>query len=1101
MKRLTHLLAAALSLVLLAPLRAQNTFDKMVYCVGTSTQSGADRWAYVLFQPVQLNLLDGNALAVYQQNGSVGTFQLKSVTTGAVTDPSVIKPLIARAAALGENVAELNAAVTTMFQDLVPDASIPLERKLSAIIQGSLNAPEKRKSLFLLARQHPAMALALGQAVAVKLPGAGNYTFEVRNRGAVATAAAAAGNESVIGRVTVDTAAPLVLPAPGKPFNVVDTSAKGNLHAQLRWPTPDGLRQVSLSQYGFNVYRMAPAFVTTRNYHVTPPNRTQLAADIAAGQAARINVMPVLADRDYDAVSVADTANTSFFISDDNRQFEAGGTSFADGANFWYFVTARDILGRDGLVSPGLQVSMCDRIAPLPPTDLKVSNETSFATVGGSKQWLRLKWKTPEANDASGVLKYYVYRWSNIDQIAVNQRTLLPAPTVENPTPNPNLIATVNHTAGVTEYTLDDTGLPGSPVQPANNGISFWYTVRAVDNSSCQNVSGNSAPEFGVLRDREGPPAAQGDVLVCCYAPSLTFRNGIVTTNAAADQSRTAMHIELVAEAAGIGINEQCTAEFQIGGLYLGQVPFKLENGAPALRARLHYDQPETTSTSLREVQCSVRTASGKKSPIVYSSGVFTTTNNVTQTVTVTFDATTNAVCQPASTSNDCGNKHESVDPASSEPNLPQVTFIPPPGSREYKLYRRIDNGPLTLVKQGTYAAGAIDPAIIKDDAPPATPGTICYFVQCFDEQGNASPMAALGCIENCGKLPTPMLGGLEGTGNSASPKVKVKWFCPPAGVTRFEILLHRVSGSYALGGAGLSTDKAQHPNYQLFDGTAQQFDFSVFETASLESQGAATAGHSVELPCSAGDVQQVMIRAVGPGTYGSRCVGALSNGEEFSWTGSVASNAVDVPWPARPIPPQDAAFIQGLIPEWINAPGRPSLAAGVRIGHYTVDDRAWDLVPSLGANSEVQQTVMHASGSPSAYLYKNNEAAANEKGKYAGTLLPYALFRYQVANAKFPVVSGDVVQVSPLMEEIAYQTTTYPSGATNVPAHIIKDPFIVGIPKEVLPSGKLGAYLYALDRQPPVRGAEYKYLFVRFKERTKEIDRVVPAQGSVTIP
>ena len=1092
MKFIKLLAIAGLGLIQLT-VNAQDTFDKMVYCVGTTARSGTDNWAYVLFQPVQLDLLDGKAVAVYQQNGGAGAFQLKSVISGPQTDPSVIKPLLARSVSLGQNLAELQGAVNTMFQDMVPDASIPLEQKVSAIIRGSMGNAEKRKSLFLLARQHSGMALVMGQAVALKLPAAGSFTFEVRHRGAAATAATPPGDEGVLGRVTLNTAAPLVLPAPGQPFHVADTTPRGNLHAQLRWSTPNTLREVSLSQYGFNLYRMTSAFVTSRGYNVTPPTRTQLTADLAGGQATRVNRLPVVADRDYDATTVIDPANKSYFISDDNHQFD-GGTSFLDGSSYWYFVTARDILGVDGNVSPGRQVTMCDRIAPTPPTALKVTNESTF-TAGSNKQWLRVKWTAPEANDASGLLKYYVYRWTNIDQIAANQRT-------SPPSPNPNLIATVNHVAGTTEYFVDDLNLPGSPVQPANNGISFWYTVRAVDNSSCQNVSGNSAPEFGVLRDRQGPPAPQGNVLINCHHPVATFRNAVITTNAAAAQNRTQIHANILAEAVSPAISENDTAEFFSGNNLIGQVPFRMESGATALRARLLYDQDSGLS-SIREITCRIRTGTGLVSAIAYSTGAYSPTNNTTQTVNFTFDANATEVTYPAGTPNDCGDKHEPVDPVSGEMNLPTVTFIPPAASREYKVYRRIDNGPLSMIKQGTYPAGSAAPLQIPDDNIPALPGSICYYLQCFDEHGNASPMSLLGCIENCGKLPEPMLAGLEGTGNSAAPKVKVKWFCPPAGVTRFEILLHRTSGSYNLAGAGLSTDKAQHPNLVPFDGGAEKFDFTVFETASLKSLASLSAEHSVELPCSRADVHRVMVRAVGPGLYGSRCVGPLSNGEQFSWTGSAASNAIDVPWPARPVPALDNAFAAGLTTHWLNVPARPSLGAGVRIGYYTISDRGWEIAPALGANGEIQQTIMSTSASPESCLYKNKELAQNETGKFAGTLLPYALFRYQVPNAKFPAVSGDVTQVSPMMEEIAYQTGTYSSGGPAVPAHIVKDPFIAGIPHPSIPDNgdTLGAYLYALDRQPAVRGAEYKYLFVRFKGRTREIDRIVPASGSVTIP
>jgi hypothetical protein len=1084
MKHFLLILSAALSIV---SAKAQDAFDKMVYCTGTTAQSGPDHWAYILFQPVKLDLLDGKTLAVYQQSGNSGPFALKSVITGPQSDPSVIKPLLARSLPLGQDLAQLESSITAMFQDAVPDPAIPLERKLSAVIQGTIKDPAKRQNLFLLARQHPAMALILGQGAALKLPNTGSFTMEVRLR------SAAGQDEAVLGRVILNTAAPLVLPAPGQPFHVTDKTPRGHLHAQLRWATPDTLRQLSLSQYGFNVYRMTDAFVLSRGYQNNAPSRAQLTADVAAANAIRINRLPVLADRDYDAASVADPANTTFFIADDNKVFN-GGTAFVDASNHWYFATARDILGRDGAVSQGRKVTMCDRIAPLPPTNLAVTSETTFAA-GASKQWLRAKWNTPETNDASGFLKYYIYRWTNPDQIAVNQRTLDPAPAAANPA----LIGTVNHVAGTTSYSFDDTGLPGSPVQPANNGITFWYTVRAVDDSSCQNVSGNSTPQFGVLRDREGPPAASGDVLITCYSPAATFRSASLINNPTADQSRSQIHANLLAEATTPGLDEKATAEFWYGSTLLGIVAFKMEPGATALRARLLHDFDPTLS-SIREINCYIRTGSGKRSAIAFMAGQLAPTNNATQTASIVFDASVSTVNQPASTANECGNQHEPSNPASDEPNYPHVVFAPPLTSREYKIFRRVDDGDLSLVKQGTYPAGTLAPQTIPDDAVPATAAEICYYVQCFDEHGNPSPMALLGCIENCAPLQAPMLATIEATGNSASPKMKLRWFCPPAGITRFEIFLHRASGDYTLANAGLSSDKAAHPNFQPFNSTQTTFDFSIFETASLQSLAAVqSAEHSVELPCSIGDVSRVMIRAVGKGDFNNRCVGPLSNGEEFSWTGSVASTAVDVPWPARPLPPKDSAAFPGLTPVWLN-PKRATLGVGLPIGQFTMSDRTWLTPPALGPNNEVPQTIIPATGSVASTLRKNADLAAKESGPFAGSLLPCVLFRYQVPNTKYPAVSGDVVQVSPMLEDIAHQTTAYPSsnGGT-AQAHVVKDPFVAGV--DLDPLEPEAVTVLALDRQPVVRGAEYKYLFVRFKGRTKEIDRIIPATGSITIP
>lgn len=62
---------------------------------------------------------------------------------------------------------------------------------------------------------------------------------------------------------------------------------------------------------------------------------------------------------------------------------------------------------------------------------------------------------------------------------------------------------------------------------PADANKTYWYTVRAVDDNDCvgckANVSGNSAPGFGVLRDRVGPDAATGSLTIQCGIANLAY--------------------------------------------------------------------------------------------------------------------------------------------------------------------------------------------------------------------------------------------------------------------------------------------------------------------------------------------------------------------------------------------------------------------------------------------------------------------------------------------------------------------------------------------------------------------------------------------------
>jgi len=146
----------------------------------------------------------------------------------------------------------------------------------------------------------------------------------------------------------------------------------------------------------------------------------------------------------------------------------------------------------------------------------------------------------------------------------------------------------------------------------------------------------------------------------------------------------------------------------------------------------------------------------------------------------------------------------------------------------------------------------------------------------------------------------------------------------------------------------------------------------------------------------------------------------------------------------------------------------------GIRIGEIPVN-----------AMSDITKDGVYLTSffDPMGFLY-TNELTQTE------SVMPCVLYRYQVTNDLYQTVGGDVVQVSPLMEEIAYG----PNGPGNT---ILYDPFIGAVR---LKSSNDPWGLYLLDTQPVVRGATYQYLLMRFDEETKEMDRIIPA-GTVTIP
>jgi hypothetical protein len=100
-------------------------------------------------------------------------------------------------------------------------------------------------------------------------------------------------------------------------------------------------------------------------------------------------------------------------------------------------------------------------------------------------------------------------------------------------------------------------------------------------------------------------------------------------------------------------------------------------------------------------------------------------------------------------------------------------------------------------------------------------------------------------------------------------------------------------------------------------------------------------------------------------------------------------------------------------------------------------------------------------------------------------------MYRYQTPNANFPTVSGDVIQVAPLMENIAYQIQAGPS-VTNT---IVQDPFIASTSLTDFHN----IYFWLRDTQPQISGARYRYVLVRFKEN-HEIDQLI-LSNEVDVP
>ena len=105
-------------------------------------------------------------------------------------------------------------------------------------------------------------------------------------------------------------------------------------------------------------------------------------------------------------------------------------------------------------------------------------------------------------------------------------------------------------------------------------------------------------------------------------------------------------------------------------------------------------------------------------------------------------------------------------------------------------------------------------------------------------------------------------------------------------------------------------------------------------------------------------------------------------------------------------------------------------------------------------------------------------------------SLFPVVLYRQQVTNANFPTVSGDVVQVTPMMESIAWGVD---GGLTK-----IFDPYILLQWTQSANEGPRGMFLR--DTQPVISGSRYRYLLVRFNA-LGEIAETIPVANELEVP
>ena len=818
---------------------------------------------------------------------------------------------------------------------------------------------------------------------------------------------------------------------------------------------------------------MPRKFAEDRGFHLTPPSPQEMAALVANyPEVRRINRLPVLPSKSFSAADVGDlTADPSTaFLVDDNDRYH-GGQPFQNGEQFYYFVAARDVLGRDGLLSQPVLVTVCDRLPPDAPRGVRVVNAYWFDETN-AHQRLKVIWLQNTNKEDGKITCYYVYRWNSPEepQLYGGVVTTNPPFCISGPIP---------HVPGKKYAEFIDQG-PGAPTAPTDYGKTYWYTVRAVDDGACGgNFSPHSAPAFGVLRDRSGPDGPDGGIQILCCRPVVRPGESKDSPDSES-QDETRAYYQLVVyrttpwiEWAELGVNTRGSGQpDSLAILFFPQ-------GEGKVTFRWSVDRSEIVE---KVVHFYCRAGmQGRK----VSSWAQVTTYGMPQPGQirmVSFEADVDCssyFTQGLMAQTPCGNTHHPHPGGGTTTNVPPIIILKlTPGTKEYRLYRRVDDGPLTLISQGEADYEDAHEIQIPDLALPANASKLCYYGQLFDEHGNPSPLVRLGCITVSQPLPTPLLSPLEPAGDVAKPQMKIRWFCPPHGVERFEVAIAASTGSMPSKISDeLSEALSGSPVWKTYtiQGKQQTNSFWIYRTFRIGPGFGNGAEFLVTVDIELGVQYIVTVAAVGKDGN----IGPDSNAETFLWNEPVSAQGPLVPWPARPLPPQKPFSEQVRA---VYLPDQCFPGVGIRIGEVEMRRlvSGWQKqgpIRVYGAVDPVEE-----------FLYKDSNGE---------TLFPVVVYRFQVPSSEYPQVSGDVIQVSPLMEQIAYNQK---AGSNGIETEIV-DPFIRLCP-DYMTGGQneTWAGLYLVDTQPVLSGATYQYVLLRLGPNG-EIIQVIPLNKVTIVP
>ncbi len=641
-------LALALALLPSVAPAQENIIPEGVFTVGATTLDDRGRpWAYVAVISPEEQTLEGRELAVYVKPAAAdapGDFTRQGVLTPA-TDKALAAAYLDRAARLGGDRDEISAQVLSLWRmarypnylaslhdprepgdppwpNDPPQPGEPVTgEQVAQVLARATTDAGFRNLLRLTSLGSPAFAMFQGRAWAGLLPvDVGQpVTIELRLReGGVDT--------GVIGRVALVAGQPLPLPPPGAPVQVPDLTPSGDLNIHLRWATPDELRRYSLLAMGYNVYRVAKNLVDASPEPLGTEDLLQY-AETSPDEVKRLNQGAILPSKlfseadvaRFDAVTGGD-AETLFFTDDNGRLERDGagqviGVPFEDCAEYYYFVTARDPLGRDGLASLAGLARAERRLAPQVPQFTKAEAEILPATDGAPQTYqVAVSWR-PSAPTGAPVTRYELLRGigGNLpDELKgkhphqfpptlpplvtgrpdINNGALLEFQRPEYLVPFKQLRVETVTSGGATQLKLVDTS-GGAPVErlfpadgpltwtdtePVNRpgspvaGRTVWYAVRAVYESDCtRRISSPGPPSYAAFRAPEAPPLPAS---ACYQGNNLPFGVAIVVSNQSLPGQAVDGEYRVIAQC--VRSNDGVTsARFTLRGTLPGGTPYE----------------------------------------------------------------------------------------------------------------------------------------------------------------------------------------------------------------------------------------------------------------------------------------------------------------------------------------------------------------------------------------------------------------------------------------------------------------------------------------------------------------------------------------------